>query len=397
MKILFYLPLARGWMLENVIEPMIAKLSAVADVHVMVPSIWMERYSATTAFPSQAWCREVAWHPLDADRSALDILDSAGPSPDILEAARAIAPDHCLCRSTCTRLPTRLPGRVHYIMEASAPPFHLPKHCISLEPQIFDYGMIPDLTAEDRRVLTELILPTWTAIEQNSPHDKTWRTRRGLPPDRRIVVLPLEYDHPDNLFGVHRSVRPNHLLVARLADRVRAPLFLAVTNHPLNDKFVDKGELIETLGARKHTARLLSPEPIAGGITTYLARHADGMIVGDSKSFSAAAFFGTPILRLSKFASGPWMRAYDDLDRFTADLAAGECAAARRDDAIIWFAFYLMNQVFAPRDADVSGAELRSRIARPLGQERWPAAFGRFERVQAAQAAQRKNEMGEVA
>jgi hypothetical protein len=382
MKILFYLPLARGWMLENVIAPMIAKLSALADVHVMLPSTWMEKYSDASSSPSMAWSRDVEWHWLDSDRSGLDALDTEGPSPEILAAVRAIGPDHCLCRSADPSLPGRLPGQVRYIMEASAPPFFLPKHWISLQPQIFDHGLIPDLPAKDRAALTELIAADWAEIERSHPRDPSWRARHGLPPDRRIVAVPLEYDHPDNLFSVHRRLRPNPVLVAALADRARAPLFLAITDHPLNERFVDNRDLIETIDARPDMARLLSPGTVAGGITTSLAQHADGMIVGDSKSFAAAAFFGTPLLRLSKFASGPWLRAYSDLDRFTEDLAAGEGAAARRDEAMLWFAFYLANEVFAPRDADLSGAELRARIERPVDPARWPDAFARVRRLQ---------------
>lgn len=384
MKILFYLPLARRWMLENVIEPMIAKLSAVADVHVLLPSTWMEKHAAAASSPSMAWRRDVAWYPLEAGRSSPGAVDVNGPSPEILAAIRAIAPDHCLCRSADPSLPERLPGQVRYIMEAGAPPFFLSKHWISLEPQIFDHGLMPDLPAGERAVLAELIAPAWRKMERSLPRDPSWRARHGLPRDRKIVAVPLEYDHPDNLFSIHRSVRPNALLAAQLADRARPPLFLAFTDHPMNDRFLDNRELIEAVNARKHMARLLPPGPVAGGITTHLAQHADGMIVGDSKSFAASAFFGTPLLRTSKFATGTWLRAYRDLDRFTEDLAAGEAAAPRREEAVSWFAFYLANQAFAPCDTDLTGGELRARLERPVDPARWSAAFARVRRVQEA-------------
>ncbi|MEI9928891.1 MAG: hypothetical protein WDN44_15910 [Sphingomonas sp.] len=86
-------------MLQHVLEPMIAKLSPIAEVHVLLPSMWLEKYSAAPPSPSMAWSRDVRWHPLDADRAGLDALDTSGPSPEILAAVRAIAPDHCLCRS----------------------------------------------------------------------------------------------------------------------------------------------------------------------------------------------------------------------------------------------------------------------------------------------------------
>lgn len=386
MRILFYLPLARGWMFDNVIEPMIAKLSSVADVHVFLPSAWIEKHSAA-ATEATAWRRDVEWHPLDPNGGDPDALDMDGPSPEILASVRAIAPDHCLCRSANASLPQRLPGTVRYIMEASAPPFWLSKHWISLEPQIFDHGMMPDLPAGDRAALTDLIAGSWARMERSLPSDSAWRARHGLPADRKIALLPLEYDHPNNLFGVHRSVRPNSRMVAELADRVPAPLFLAITDHPLNERFVDNRALVATLDARRHIARLLTQAPGTGGITTYLAQHADGMIVGDSKSFAAAAFFGTPLMRVSKFATGPWLHAYSDLARFAEDLARGRGVAPRREQAMLWFAFYLANQVFAPSDSDLSGAELRTRLERPVDPERWSAGFARVQRVQAAHRA----------
>jgi hypothetical protein len=370
-------------MLETVIDPMIAKLSAVCDVHVMLPPIWLEKYSEAENAPSSAWRRDVAWHRID-DHRDLDAMDTAGPSTNALALARAIGPDYCLCRSTNTALPARLPGKVSFIMEASAPPFTVPKHWITLQPQIFDHGLIPDLSVRERGALRDLILPAWTKVDASHAYDPSWRARNGLPADRKIVALPLEYDHPDNLFSVHRSVRPNHLLVAGLADRMPGPLFLAVTDHPLNEKFVDNRDLLQTLEHRKETARLLPSNGVAGGITPYLARHADGMIVGDSKSFAAAAFFATPILRISKFASGPWLGVYEDFDQFATALASGTCRAADRDDAIVWFAFYLANQAFAPGDAEVDGAEILSRIETQVDPGRWRAAFERHERARAA-------------
>lgn len=382
MRILFYLPLARRWMLENVLEPMIAKVAPLAEVHVMLSDLWMERDSGGAASQPAAWRRNVTWHVFEAGRGDLDAPDGSGPAPELLHRAIAIAPDHCLCRSADASLPDHLPGRVRYIMEASAPPFRLPTHWVSLQPQIFDHGLMPDLPPEQRAALIELIEPAWRELEQACPRDPAWRRRHGLPAGRKTVALPLEYDHPDNLFGIHRSIRPNPVLVAGLADRMGDELFLAVTDHPLNNRFVDSRELLETIEARSDKARFF-PRPAAGGdITSALARHADGMILCDSKSFAAAAFYGTPLLRLSKFASGRWLRAYDDFDSFAADLAAGDALAASREDAMLWFAYYLSAQAFAPRDSDVTGAEILERIAGDIRPERWADTFARVTRLQ---------------
>ena len=369
-------------MLENVFEPMIAKLAPLAEVHVMLPAPWREKYRAVASAQATSWCHEVTWHPLDAVDGDLAALDLNGPTPEILEAADAIAPDHCLCRSANSSLPERLPGRVRYVMEAGAPPFRLPSHWVSLQPQIFDHGLMPDLPPEQRAALIALIAHAWEEIERARRRDPTWRSRHGLPDRRTIIALPLDYEHADNLFGIHRSIRPNAALAAHLADRMRAPLFLAVTDHPLNVRFVDQRNLIETIDARSGVAQLLHRNPTAGDITSALTQHADGMIVGDSKSFSAAAFYGTPLLRMSRFASAPWLCAYEDPDSFVADLAAENAVAARREDAMLWFAHYLAAQAFAPRDADVTGAEILGRIAGDVGPKRWPDWFARVTQLQ---------------
>ena len=377
MRILFYLPLARRWMQENVVDPMIAKLSAVAEVHVMLPPALLEKYSGSETTPAPTWRGGVKWHAFD-DHHDLDSIDTAGPPSDVLELVRAINPDYCLCRSANNSLPAQLPGNVSFIMEASAPPFAVPKRWITLQPQIFYHGYIPDFSAQERIALTNLILPAWTNIEKNNAYDPSWRALNDLPSDRKIVALPLEYDHPDNLFSVHRSVRPNHRLVAGLADQISPPLFLAITDHPLNEKFVNNSELLRTLGQLKHVARLLTSGGMAGDGTTQLVRHADGMIVSDSKSFAAAAFFGRPILRISKFESGSWLQVYDEFDQFAMDVSSNRCRAANRADAIVWFAFYLANQAFRPSDDEVDGTEILSRIAQPVDPERWPGAFERW-------------------
>jgi hypothetical protein len=382
MRVLFYLPLARKWMLENVLEPMIAKLAPLAEVHVMLPAVWLETGSASVASQATAWRRNVTWHTLEVADGDLHSFNMSVPAPEILAAATAIAPDHCLCRSASRSLPEHLPGQVQYIMEASAPPFRLPTHWVSLQPQIFDHGLVPDLPPEQRTALIALIASAWRELERARPRDPSWRRRHALPSDRKIVALPLEYDHPDNLFGLHRSVRPNPALVAQLADRMDTRLFLAITDHPLNVRFVDQRELIETIDARGDKARLLLPPAAGGDITSALAQHADGMIVSDSKSFAAAAFYGTPLLRTSKFASGSWLRAYTDLDTFANAMAAGNAMAADREDAMFWFAYYLAAQAFAPGDADLTGTEILERITGEIHPQRWASSFARLTRLQ---------------
>jgi hypothetical protein len=377
MRILFYLPLARRWMLENVLEPLIAKLSSVAEVHVMIPTLWIKRGSTNTGLQAIASHRNVTWHPIEVGCGDLNAIDLNGPTPEIRDIASEIAPDYCLCRSANPSLSQHFPGQLRYIMEAGAPPFRLPPHWVSFQPQIFDHGLIPKLSPSQRDALLALITPCWQKLETAQPQDPSWLLRYKLPAHRKIIALPLEYDHPENLFGIHRSIRPNSALVAQLLNRIDPSLFVAATDHPLNIQFVDQRQLRATFSVYRDKACLLSP-PVKGSDTTSIVTQlADGMIVGDSKSFAIAAFYGKPLLRISKFASGHWLRAYDDLGKFTADLAA-ECAMApAREDAMLWFAHYLAAQVFAPSDANVTSIELLERITGDAGPDRWPERFAR--------------------
>lgn len=381
-KILFYLPLARRWMLENVLEPMIAKLAPVAEVHVIIPSTWMEKRSASDIFQATVSHENVTWHPITLDCNDFDAFDVNGPTPDVVNLVNAIAPDHCLCRSANPTLPQHFPGQVSYIMEAGAPPFRVPRHWISLQSQIFDHGFVPDLLPHLQDALVAMISPAWEAITSNPDRDSSWLKQQALPANRKIIALPLEYDHPDNLFQIHRSICPNAELIGRLLDRVDTPLFLAITDHPLNIYLGDQHKLRATLKAQHSKARLLSPLNKSSDMTSALTQHADGMIVGDSKSFAAAAFYGKPLLRISKFASGPWLQAYTDLDEFAADLTADCAAAPAIRDAMLWFAHYFAAQIFAPLDADVTSDELLERIAGTPNPNRWNEGIARIERIQ---------------
>lgn len=377
MKILFYLPLARKWMLENVLEPMIAKLAPVADVHVIMSSAWIDARTANDGFRAIVSHQKVTWHPITLTESERDTFDLEGPSADLVDLVNAIAPDHCLCRSANASLPHRFPGQVRYIMEASAPPFQIPRHWISLQPQIFDHGIVPNLPSHLQEALVTMISPVWEAIESGRVQDPTWLLRHGLPDDRKIIALPLEYDHPDNLFQIHRDIRPNADLVARILDHIDGPLFLAVSDHPLNIDLVSEPKLRATISAQSDKAHLLSPLAISGDMTSALTQHADGMIVGNSKSFAAAAFYGKPLLRSSNFATGQWLQAYNDLDQFTADIAADRAKAPARWDAMVWFAHYLATQAFGPRDIDVTSAELLDRIADVQNPNLWDENMAR--------------------
>lgn len=373
MRVLFYLPLIRPWAFENMIGPLIAKLSLVAEVHLLLPDPWLRRCTAADKPPIVNRFANVHWHAADTGE-AMGGEGAAADRDRLLERVRAIDPQYCLCRCVDESAAAGFPGEIRFIMEAAAPPFPVPGHWITLPRQMFAQGSIAELNDQEGALLEALIAPGWAAMEESLPWDPSWLAQRGIPVDRKIVALPLEYDRPENLFAIHRVVRPNHALVTAIADRLSPPLFLALTDHPNNGR---DPELLDVLERRKSIARLLPAEDIRGDVTVRLTQHADAMIVGDSKSFAAAAFHGKPMLRLSKFESAPWLHAARDMPAFVESLLSGAARAPERAEAMRWFAFYLANEAFGPRDAEVDSAEIVARLERPIDPARWATAFRR--------------------
>src|SRR3546814_14142856 len=105
---------------------MIKTLSAVFDVHVIVPSLW----SGTGIGPDQIVPLldqgDVNWHVLDSDRYR-HIRTSAQEMPEILDLVSKIDADYTLCRSADITTPNLFPGTVRYIMEASLPLVMVPE------------------------------------------------------------------------------------------------------------------------------------------------------------------------------------------------------------------------------------------------------------------------------
>jgi hypothetical protein len=112
--------------------------------------------------------------------------------------------------------------------------------------------------------------------------------------------------------------------------------------------------------------------------TLSLIQHCDGMIVTDSKSFAEGAFFGKPMLRVSRFASGEWLNLYSDLAELQADLRAGTARAAAPEDVALWYAFHYANDAFASDDPDLTLEQLIDRVERPVDPDRWEANLGSY-------------------
>jgi hypothetical protein len=375
MRILFYLPVVTPWWFDEIVGPLIRAASRGAEVHVLVPPLWRNTGIEGAQLMACADL-DVTWHILDGDDHP-QLRHSARDQEDLLELVRAIAPDLSLCRSADIETPAHFPGVVRYIMEGGAPPFRTDPHAVYLSHTLFDHGILPELRAAERTWLKQSLAPAWQRIRHASSgvsRDEFLR-RAGIPAGRRLIGLPLEYEHEEIFFEQHNPYGNNVGLIETLAPGLDDDTILAVTNHPLNELHSDNGPLREAIARHAGKVRLLGQIGGPGEATMLLARHCDGMVVGNSKSFGNCAFFGTPMLRLSRFATGAWMHAYDTWEPFLAAVRKGRARGADEAPARRWFAFHLANNVFDPTDPELDAAALADRAINPVNTSRWEAAL----------------------
>ncbi len=382
MKALFYLPVVTPWWFDHVIEPLIRRLAATTEVFVLAPQPWggtgigRREIERCIDLPDVHWCiMEGPDHP----STRTEPLARA----EIIDFVHKIAPDYVFCRSADCETVRHFPGKVRFLMEAGGAPFVTPPHWIVLQDQPFDHGILPELDGQARAMLECSIAPAWERLRRRQSRAGADReallAKCGLSSDRPILLLPLEYEHRENHFLMHRvGAKSNHRLVAETAERIGPAFLLAVTNHPLNELHVDKTLLEATMSDLEGRAVLVPPQIDGFPSTIALAPHAQGMLIGDSKAFSICAFFAKPFLRQSRFRTGDWLRAYSDIDRFLRDVASGTATAAQEGDAIAWSAFHLMNEAFDPQDPDLTAAEICERMERPVDSGRWEAAIARL-------------------
>ncbi len=249
----------------------------------------------------------------------------------------------------------RFPGNVRYLMEASMPLVAPVLTRIHLSDGIFDHGLGDVAQTPESPALAA----TWDRIAADFPP----RDGPALPDGRILLALPLEYEGPEMFFRAHAVHPTNAVLLEQLLTRLPDDVLLAVTDHPLNAQVGDRSALHAFVAAHPNRITLVPETGAPGRSTAMLARRADGMIVCDSKSIFLPAMFGTPCLRLSTFRTADWMRTYDDLDRFLADIRAGRAVAA--DPALTrrFVAWHLAHASFDAADPALSAETILSRAA----------------------------------
>ncbi|MGB5725260.1 MAG: hypothetical protein WBM39_12690 [Parasphingorhabdus sp.] len=379
-RIIFYLPVVTPWWFANIVVHLIRVLAREHEVHVLVPPLWNNTGMGEEQIDLVADLDHVIWYMLDGpDHPRLRV--DASSEEDLIALVRDINPDFVLCRSADIVTPARFPGIVRYIMEGAAPPVRTGANWVTLSPSLFDHGLMPDLSLEQCAELDGLAAPIWEQMLQEPvlPDRAEFLTMTGLPEDKIIIGLPLEYEQAENFFGQHHRYASNAEMIAAIAPMLSDDMVLAVTNHPLNELYGDKKALEAALASLDGKAMLINGTKIAGQATLALTKQSDGMIVGNSKSWSACAAFATPMMRLSDFATGDWVQAYDQLPAFLAAIGDGSATSADTVVAQRWFAFHLANSIFDPGDPALTADDLVSRMIDPVQPERWEQAMARYQ------------------
>lgn len=384
-RVLFYLPVVTPWWFDNKVSCMIRSLVAEAEVHVLVPPLWSNTGIGPEQLRNCASLTEVRWHIADGDGHPSWRTSPEDPD-EIVEFVQAINPDYVLCRSADIATPSRFPGKMRYLMEPGAPPLFTYAPGITLQADFSLHGAMPDLSDDDREAIDTAFADIWHQMRARV--DNHWEARRpraevlqnlGLPQDRKILAVPLEYEHEEAFNSIHHRFERNLDLIHHLAERLDDDFVLAITDHPLNYQHVDNSELYEAiaaLGPRVH----LVPNPDAEYFPTeLLIRHCDGLIVQNTKAIYSGAYFGKPTLRLSKRPSAEWLRILDDLETLQAAAASGH-QGPTEDELRLWFGFHMLHEIVSP--IAITGRDILDRLDRPFSSDRLATGLERADAYQ---------------
>ncbi len=376
MRFLFYLPVVTPWWFANILLPLIEKLAGEHAIEVLAPLPWRGTGIGQQEVDLCAHLPHVRWHLVQD--AAHPSLRTDPPQRDaIVSFVASLKPDYVLCRSADLRTTELFPGVVRHLTEGAADPLVLAPSAIHFTASPFDHGVLPPLDGAQIAELDRLIEPHWEALAASVQFEEAERRRfrewAGLPDDRPVLCLPLEYEHEENFFTIHRiGARPNAAMVEELLGQLGEHVFLALTNHPLNEAHVDNTALRNLALAYPSRMRLLPPDnPLCARTTWRLLREVDGVILGDSKVFSVAGLIGTPILRRTRFKTGGWLNAADDIAAFASDIVQGSAATPDRARARTWFAFHVANNLLWSKAPDLTAPEIIAHLDRPVDPARW--------------------------
>jgi hypothetical protein len=193
--------------------------------------------------------------------------------------------------------------------------------------------------------------PAWDRIERAAA--RRTRAGLGLPEDRPVLVVPLQYEHEENLFLTHAAFPRGAALIGHLLANLPPDVLLAVTDHPLNR--LHAGDPASPLHvARREVEGLIAAHPDrallhpADGATDMLVPLADAVLADLSKTWAIAAFHGTPLVRLGERPLAHWLHALPGLEPLSRwsgrpALSGPDRMAARR-----WFGWHFGARLLDP-------------------------------------------------
>ncbi len=380
-RVLFYIPVVTPWWFAQVIFPLIQAMSKAQEVHVMVPPYWQGTGIGAGQAALVSQTDGVFWHLLDGP-SHPDLRVDASQDAELLDFVHRLAPDLTLCRSADIKTTQRFPGVVKHMMEGAAPPFKSGQNRIRLEDNLFDYGLMPSFTCAEASQLDALGELLWadqiTSLIQSLPSRTQFCTENGLPLNRKIIALPLEYEHPENFFSQHLPYPDNAAMIGAIAAQIPDDLVLAVTQHPLNELHSEIGSVHAAVAAQDERVVLLDSAEIQGRKTLTLAFHCDGMITCTSKSWAACAAFGNPLARLTAFQTGDWVNAYSEVEQFLFDVRAGTARRPDIDLARRWFAYHFANCAFVPCATSITAQIISEYAHNPHNPAMWESSIAAY-------------------
>jgi hypothetical protein len=175
-----------------------------------------------------------------------------------------------------------------------------------------------------------------------------WRHLFGLPVSRPILAVPLHYEHEENYFDRHSRFPRAVDLIDHLLRTLDKEVFLAISDHPLNLRYVDRSDLNEMLKGHSERLALCRQSGIPVSATTVLALNADAMFIDRSKTWMLAAHAGTPMVRLGDWNIADWLNVTELPGAPGRNWSPRHLRAADADATQRYFSWHLGTRVFDP-------------------------------------------------
>ncbi len=351
----------------------------------MVPPSWQGTGIGKEQAPDIETMPHVHWHLLDGPDHPL-LRSDASDQGDLIDFVCALAPDLTLCRSADVRTPALFPGEVRFIMEGGAPPFVLGGADFTLKHGVFDHGSLPPMDMRVANRLDEIAADMWPEMlaRLHVPTRAEFMADARISPEpgQLFIALPLEYEHPENFFGSHHAFASNADMITAIAEEIDGAATLLVTHHPLTELHGDtsaaNAAILRQGGRVKLLSRARAPGAFGGDASMAMIRHCDGAVFGNSKSWSIAAAFGTPMTRISSAPGADWMNAYSATGPLIEDIQNGCARGADPSLTRRWFAHHILNLVMDPDQADFYASDMTDRAFQPVDPARWDRALARY-------------------